>query len=211
MAGIKLGKREMDPLFAELIDWIRDSFGIQVIYFIHEEQSQPQKCLLLRMFLETMNDVRDIAVDSQNWHLNFKHQDEIVAKFVELVRIHKRESEFYLDSIRTIAWNFDELAKEDAYARANREIEEHIRANYADAPIHNIYTLFNLAVFYHTDEQLAECGRNGISDRIKADYYCFLKKHDQFDLFTPDNFECIFDSHENVEKNYQGNYYYYFK
>lgn len=211
MAGIKRGTREMDSLFAELICWIKSSFGISVVYFVHEEQSQPQRCLLLRMFLETMKEIQDIALDTQNRHLNFCHQEEIRAQFIKLVRTYKRENEFFLKNIRIIAWNFDDLAKEDAYGKANLEIKDHIRSNYADAPIHNIYTIFSLAVFYHTDEQLAECQRNGTSGRIKADYYYFLKKYDEFNLFTPENFHCIFDSHENVEKNYQGNYYYYFK
>ncbi|MEQ8175872.1 MAG: hypothetical protein ABRQ26_12470 [Syntrophomonadaceae bacterium] len=211
MAGIKLGKRGMDPLFAELIDWIKASFGIKVIYFIHEHQTHPQRCLLLRMFLETMEEVRAIAVDPQNWHLEFKHQNEIAAKFVELVCKHKREGEFNLERIRTIVWNFDDLAREDTYRSAGPEIAEHIKTHYADAPIHLIDCTCSLTVFYDTDEQVAQCQKNGISGRIKADYYYFLKKHDEFDLITPDNMWCTFDSHENVEKNYQGNYYYYFK
>lgn len=211
MAGIKLGKIAMDPLFAELIDWIKASFGIDVVYFIYEEQDQPQRCLLLRMFLETMNDVRAIAVNPQNWHLDFIHQEEIVAKFFTLVRYYGREGEFYLERVRTIAWNFDDLAREDAYRRAGPEILEHIKAHYADLPIHLVDTTFSLTVFYQTDAQVAEYQKKGISGRIKADYYYFLKKHDDFDLITPDNMWCTFDSHENVEKNYQGNYYYYFK
>lgn len=211
LAGIKLGKREMDPLFAALIEWIRHSFGIRVIYFLSEERNQTERHMILRMFLETMQDVQALAVDAQNGHIRFKYSDEILDKLKHLVGEYKRENEFYLEDIHFIVWNFDDLAKESAYGKAAQEIEEHIKKNYADAPIHYVYTMFSLAVFYHTDEQLHECQRNGISARIKADYYYYLKKHDDFDLFTPDNFECIFDSHENVEKNFQGNYYFYFK
>lgn len=211
MTGVKLGQRDKDPLFAELIDWIDTSFGIQVVYFICEEQNQPLRHTILRMFLETMNDVQSLAVDPQNWHINFRHHDEILDKFKNLVREHERESEFYTDDIRFVVWNFDDLAKEAAYGKAAQEIEEHIKTHYADAPIRHVYTMFSLAVFYNTDKQLVECQRNGLSGRIRADYYYYLKKYDDFDLFTPDNFECTFDSHENVEKNYQGNYYFYFK
>lgn len=211
MAGIKLGKRAMDPLFAELIDWIKASFGIEVVYFIHEYQTYPQRWLLLIMFLETMEEVQNIAVNPNQWHLEIKHQNEIEAQFVELVHQYKREAEFNLERIRLLAWNFDDLAREDAYRSTAQEIASHIRTHYADAPIHLIDCTYSLTVFYHTEEQVAECQKNGISGRIKADYYYFLKKHDEFDLITPDNMWCTFDSHENVEKNYQGNYYYYFK
>ena len=116
-----------------------------------------------------------------------------------------------LDRIHFTVWNFDALAKEDAHSKASREVEEHIRREPAGAPIHCIYTLFGLSVFYEKEGQVEENLINGVSGCIKADYYRILKKYDEFDLFTPDNIEVTFDSHENVEKNYQGNYYYYFK
>ncbi len=66
-------------------------------------------------------------------------------------------------------------------------------------------------VFFHEDVDIKNNAENGICEMIRNDYYTELKKHDEFNVYNPDNFIVNFDSKENLDKNYSGNLYYYFK
>jgi len=62
-------------------------------------------------------------------------------------------------------------------------------------------------VFYENESDLGEGNENGISKRIKTKYLSLLKEYNYpFKKFPKVGFE--FDSHENVVKNFQGNYFY---
>lgn len=211
MARVKKGEQEMVPPFVQLFTWIVEQYNIPVVYFILDRTEDSQHCTKLRMFVETMEDVKALMVEGGTLHSDFKFKREIQERFVRLMQENGRESYYDLDHIVFTIWNFDALAREDAYKRSASEVEEYIIREYAWAPIHKVYTLFGLSVFYETDEQLASAWLIGLNDKIKEDFFQILKKHDDFNYFTPDNIDISFDSHENVEKNYQGSYYFYFK
>lgn len=70
---------------------------------------------------------------------------------------------------------------------------------------------YGAVVFYYTEKHVTDNQKNGISKLIEDDYYSMLKKYDELNVFTRDNINLKFDSKENVDKNYEGNLFYYFR
>jgi hypothetical protein len=61
-------------------------------------------------------------------------------------------------------------------------------------------------VFYETDEDIRICEANGSSKNLETRFMEILRERNYpFDEFPEVLF--VFDSHENVEKNYQGSYF----
>jgi hypothetical protein len=62
-------------------------------------------------------------------------------------------------------------------------------------------------IFFETDKELRSCEHSSLVDQIKTQYLCILRELNYpFDLFPNVIFQ--FDSHENVQRNYQGSYFY---
>lgn len=77
------------------------------------------------------------------------------------------------------------------------------------ANIWGIHTgTFGVVVFYDTDSNKKINQQKGISEEIKNIIYTAIKGIDEFDFYKEDYIS--FDSKENLDKNYQGNLFYYF-
>lgn len=63
--------------------------------------------------------------------------------------------------------------------------------------------------FYYFDADIVVNENNGISKAITDTYYSILKEYDKPNYFTSENISLKFDSKENLDKNYQGNLFYY--
>jgi hypothetical protein len=69
----------------------------------------------------------------------------------------------------------------------------------------------DIVVFFVDEAAIATAMDNGAAEQIKSSCYDAMKSHDEFNYLTPANFSIRFDSKENLDKNYQGNFFYYFK
>ena len=73
-----------------------------------------------------------------------------------------------------------------------------------------LITIFSsTVVFYYQDAQIRENEASGVSVSILEQYYRILKKYDELDYYTPENFNLKFDSKQNVDQNYEGSLFYY--
>ena len=62
-------------------------------------------------------------------------------------------------------------------------------------------------IFYDRNKDLVERNENGLSDEIKSKFMGCLERNDYPFADFP-NVIYVFDSHENVQENYKGNYFY---
>ena len=85
------------------------------------------------------------------------------------------------------------------YKKENNKIWEiHMNSNY-------------ITVFFETESQIQEYSKTVIFDKMKTEYYEIIKEIDEFRLFKIENLSLSFDSKENFDKNYESNWYYYYK
>ena len=110
-----------------------------------------------------------------------------------------------------------QIPSEEDFARANRKmreleegfrlIRESVLSEFKErAPIHSVWLFPNGAyVFYPKNSDIELCKDNGTSKALKE--YIELEFKNKISATC----EVNFDSHENVLKQYNGNYYKYFR
>ena len=106
--------------------------------------------------------------------------------------------------------DFSREAKTVATALALPEAKESIKARYPmvwSVEANNYVT----AVFYITDADVAHYEQDGTSRAITNSYYMILSKYDGLNAFTLETIGLKFDSKENLDTNFEGSVYYYFK
>lgn len=70
-----------------------------------------------------------------------------------------------------------------------------------------IYT----TVFFFTEKQLKEAVQSGLKQKLKEVYFKLLQQYDEFGYYTLEECGLYFDSKENFDKNFESNWYYYYK
>jgi hypothetical protein len=78
--------------------------------------------------------------------------------------------------------------------------------------IWQIVTQFeDVFVFFEKAYQVEEYSKSGKLEEIRYDYFNFLKKYDEFDLYKYDEFMIKFDSKEVLERDFKGNMFAYLR
>ncbi len=139
-------------------------------------------------------------------------QSEISQAFYEFAVKNNFKEKDKIKNLRICYNDFSVEMKTDINNRAYSSIGKQIKEKYAQYSLWNIYTAFSsVVVFFYNEKVICRNSENGISNMIRYDYFTALKVLDEFDVYSSDNFVMTFDSKENLDKNYQGNLYYYFK
>lgn len=96
-------------------------------------------------------------------------------------------------------------------SKVKKQVIDNILSKYEkEANIWKIYTSgFGFYVFYQTDKDLIANRENGINENVKKVILLAIKELDEFDFYKEDYI--VFDSKENLDKNYSGNVYYYLR
>ena len=113
----------------------------------------------------------------------------------------------------------EDFARADAMEkkryRGLDDVSEQIKRAFSAEGVHEIFMfyskilgkskLFYARIFYDTDSKMDEATTNGLNDRIRKAVYEDLVAVGRTDA-TPENIECIFDSHQNVVRDCDGDY-----
>lgn len=211
MAAVKRGDGTLDPLLAELTLWVKTCLNLPVVGFTCDQREKPDPATLLRMLVERTADIDELCQEGQTRHIDFRCKNEILDKLAELAGKHHRRTDICIDNMVFTLWSFESEAREVCQALSIADAEVLFHSSYTHLPIHQLSFHFGLHVFYEKNEHVISFEKDGTNAQIRQDYYQILKEHDEFDFITPDTITITFDSHENVVRNYQGNYFYYFK
>ena len=142
------------------------------------------------------------------FHPNEIYQEQIAKEFRRLARKYKFANKSKLKDLFVTINDYSDEAMTVANWKAIKEARGEIKNKYSQ--VWDLLSIFSTTVvFYYFDSQIQENEKNGVSERIKNDYYKILKKYDEFDYYTPENLIINFDSKENLDKNYEGNLFYY--
>jgi hypothetical protein len=68
-----------------------------------------------------------------------------------------------------------------------------------------------IVAFYMTVTDLNENIKNGTNENIKDECLRLIKQYDEFDYFNEKTLKLSFDSKQNLDENYQGNSFFYFR
>ena len=196
--------------FKKLIDWIADKYGITPINICYEIISNglPRIEVVFETMVEcSMFKTRIILNDKVK-------QAEVKEAFLDILSNEesKVSYEYKTDRLLVIFSSFAPVARTYANNQITKESIEELKQKYADYGIWEISRFSTSAdIFFYTDKQLRENTESKITDEICREYFNLHKAHDKYGYLDWDEYELRFDSKENVDTNYEGNLFYYYR
>jgi len=205
------GNKKLPAIFAELKDWLYNEYHITAYNFEFKEMefNNPTHWYRLYILLSTRNDRNSMT---KGYNYDEDKQTAIAGKLYELAKNHNMKSLNTYKGAFVAYCDFSEEMQTDYNRQAYKLIGKQMLKKYESLSVWAIVTNFSsLVVFYHNDFEVKANQLNGLSKQIKDEYYYTLHQLDEFNVFTYENFSVGYDSKENLDKNYDGNLYYYFK
>jgi hypothetical protein len=204
---IVLGKRRQSPLVMELAEWFRIKYSVKVLNIQFSKLKGPQENRYrLYVIVENTKDYQKMYVSPSQ--PNEEYQAQIAFEFRKLALKHRFADESSLENLFVIYNDFSDEARTAANWGAAPEVAVQIKRKYP--VVWDVISMFSSSVvFYYADADIGVNENNGISKAIRDTYYSILKRYDEFNYFTVENISLRFDSKENLDKNYQGNLFYY--
>ena len=143
--------------------------------------------------------------------LNYDEQKEsaIAARFRKLIRRHG-SPRFDVAGLFVVFSAFAPIAKIEADDRLSAQDLEALKNRIPD--LWEISRFFGHVTFmFYTDEQAKSYEAMGKKD-VYARMYCnMLKPYDEFGYLVEEEFTVAFDSKQNLDKNYNGNWWKYYR
>jgi hypothetical protein len=217
-------------VYAKLIDWTKEEFDIKVIYIdlvIKNKGNQPR----LHLILETRKDYQKILIESG---YNPKIQSKIAKKFNELLKIEnqkngKKTKQSFIEKLlfniglkSNLKQNFENIwvcysvfltvySTEISTEFTKEKIDELIKKYKKDNVWEIHLSSFYITIFLEKENQIEESRQKPLFEKLKDEYFEIVKEKDEFGLFKKELINLAFDSKENFDKNYEGNWFYYYK
>jgi hypothetical protein len=205
--AIKKGYKKMESPFSDLASWIDDKFGVKplnIVYDILEHNKRPR----LQVIFEKHKD--NISFKAENGLFpNPERQLIILNAFKDLIHNNTR---FTADNLYVIFSSFEPIAKEEANGKINNQKLDKLKEDLKGYQIWKIERNFSTGIFFFfTNEQLKKNDNNEVKNKFKSEYLKLIKECDEFGYIENLNFSIKLDSKENFDKNYQSNWFYYYR
>jgi hypothetical protein len=208
----KLGRSSLSGPLDELRDWVNARYSINVLDVVYDSiklgphKSRPR----LNLIIETTRDFEQLHKDIFTLKPNIK--SSILNRFSRIVSASSESAQFNTNDVHLITDDFSREAMGQAAEQFLRNDGQAVLTKFPDAHIWDISGhSTHIVVFYLKEDDIARNQNNGSSDAIRQECYDGVKLYDEFDYFTPDNFSIKFDSKQNVDENYEGSMFYYWR
>jgi hypothetical protein len=204
---IILGKSKRSPLLNEFALWFSRKYSVKIVNFTFDKLTtlgvnRHRLCVIIE------NTKGYEKMFTRTFEYNGVYQFETAHEFEKLAVKHKFTDEESLEDLFVSFIDFSDEARTDANWKAKKEVKESLKDKYSF--IWNVISPFSgSVVFYYDNQDVETYKNNGISRQITDEYYSILKKYDELNYFTKENICLTFDSKENLDKNYEGNLFYY--
>jgi len=221
---IILGTERMKPEFVPLAEWIDKTYDVKTINIIYD--TLDNKTPRVQICFEYEKEKNKFLTHDISYFDKSK-QKAIGEKFTEIIKqqgLSKNNGSFsnifglnkkgiYLtDNVFVIYGAFEPIAKLEAtYKITQKQTEEFINS-FENKDIWTISIGFTVPTFFmFTDEKVKEYDKPEIKSVWADKYFDFVKPFDEFNYFKRNDIQVYIDSKENFDKNYESNWYYYYK
>lgn len=221
---IILGTERMKPEFVPLAEWIDKTFDVKTINIIYD--TLDNKTPRVQICFEYENEENKFLTHDISY-FNKSKQKLIGEKFTEIIKkqgLSKNNCSFsnifglnkngiYLtDNVFVIYGAFEPIAKLEAtYKITQKQMEEFIKS-FDNKDIWTISIGYTIPTFFmFTDEKVKENDKPEIKTMWADKFFDFIKPFDEFNYFKRTDIQVCLDSKENFDKNYESNWYYYYK
>ena len=205
---VKRGEKTLNKAFNDLIDWIECKYGIRpinIFYDINMPFNNPR----INIVLETHEE--ELTFRSEN-RVNFDSikQKEIETKAKELVEFHDLTKKFRTKDLFIYFSNFASIAKSEAGENIPSELWSSFLEKYKKGDIWEIHNSGpGLIIFFYKSKLIERLKEDKIIQELEQEYLQIIRPYDEFNYI--DKVRLNFDSKENFEKKYEGNWMYYYR
>lgn len=221
---IKLGAEKMKPEFVPLAQWIDKTFDVKTINIIYDTlyENKPRVQICFEFEKE-----KNIFLTSDITYYDKTKQKLIAEKFKETIEqqalskttnsllnffMPKQNGGYQTENVFVIYGAFEPVAKQETTNKLTKELTDEFINSFNNQDIWTISIGFTIPTFFvYTDEKVKEYDKPEIRKMWADKYFDFVKPFDEFDYFKRENIQVYLDSKENFDKNYQSNWYYYYK
>jgi hypothetical protein len=208
---ILTGRKSLSPLHQELAAWLLDEFQITALNFEFREMSRGHAQHRYRLFI-MLSSKADYDSMFEGYNCSAAKQAAISVKYDQLAQKYHMPNLDHYRNVFVAYCDFSEEIRADCNGRACDQLREQLKEKYQRSSVWDIFAIFSsLTVFYATDSDVQLNQETGVSRQIKDEYYQKLHALDEFRVFPYESFNVTFDSKENLDGNYDGNLYYYYK
>ena len=201
-----LGEAEKSPLLVEFAGWLGQKYDVTLINYEFSRIDNPNNSQRLYLILNSNSDVEKLQ--AAQFKPNPFIDKAVSDQFRHLARKYGHPDQHALEKFFVAYADYSEESRSVANWQAIEEAKPIIMDRFPH--IWEVLAIFSsTVVFYYQDIQIQEYEASGVSASISEQYYQILKKYDELDYYTPENFSLKFDSKQNVDENYQGSLFYY--
>jgi len=208
--GIVLGMVKKSPVLEDLANWFMSTYSAKIINFRFAlADTRQSNRYRLYMILETREDY--LKMVNHLLHDNKAHTTHVANGFKGIAQRHQYATDEQIKEMWVAYQDFSEEAGRKTSRKAILEAKPQILEK--NPTVWDVISSasYGLVVFYYTGNDVIENQNNGTSKMIEDAYYSILKKYDQIKFFTKGNMHLMFDSKENLDKNYGGSLFFYFR
>ena len=219
---IKKGLQTIDPRSAPLAAWISEEYGISVLN-IQKDFMTHNKKLRLLICVDSSVDQAVFIKGEHRWEgFDAAKQAQVADKYIELAAKQKAviNLQFWsffsrMPDSRDIFVAFS-CFEESALMEANESIPQErlvdLETMFKDDRIWLISRCFSsTTLFVFTDAQKEALKDEAVFKSIEKRYLELLREYDEFGYWEKGIFGLGIDSKQNLDENYQGNWFYYYK
>ncbi|PJZ43783.1 hypothetical protein [Leptospira brenneri] len=203
------GKKKIQEPFDELLTWISAKYDVKTINVFYDFVI-PDHRPRLQVILEKRN---DYLFFKEKGSFNFKKeiQEEISEKFIEIIN-RDNYNNFEINSLFTVFSDFESIAIAEANTKITEREIETLLSEINDKELWKIERCFATTVlFYYTLKQKEKSLLELKNKLYTLKYFDLIKKYDEFGFLNKDTFSILFDCKENFDKNFNGNWFNYWR
>jgi hypothetical protein len=205
---IKAGAKKLSPLFRELANWIAEQYRGVTVLNVYYDKITPGNRPRLNIIFEREHDRQKFRTGSLG-NYDPVAQTKVASKFAEMLA-DKQNSKFRTDELFVIFSAFEPVARVEANWKVTRAELGQLQIALDDPTIWLIRPSWDHVVFFFfTDAQLRTSEDSDIRTLCADGYSKVLSQYDEFGYFKERPISVHFDSKENFDTKYQGNWFYY--
>lgn len=202
------GNAELAYPFDRLAAWISKTWKVRVLNVIYGRVRYP-RTPRLEVIVERRADAAKF--DRSPAQYDERKQHAVATKFVKLIA-DMPVRRFEVDRLFVVFSAFAPIARAEADGRLTASDVDAFQRRIGNPDLWEISRFGGHATFFfYTDEQVARSKAIGLEDDYARRYFYLVKPHDEFNYLSIDDYRITFDSKENLDKNYHGNWYFYYK
>ena len=204
---IKRGKARLSSPFDELAKWIGSEWNVAVLNIVYD-QADSLHAPRLQVILEHEEDALKF-IDGFNF--DKMCQAAIANKFLMLVG-SSRERKYDVSGLFVVFSEFSRIAKEESDSGISDEQVDSHKRRIGNPELWEISRCFGHVTFmFYTDKQARKSETDGKKKVYASLYFEMLKQHDEFGYLIESEYAVTFDSKENLDANFGGSWFNYYR